>query len=218
MEVVPASRDRLATVERLFRTGEPGGCWDAVIRLTPAEDRALVAGWRAEGTPVRIGRRDRFAALTERSRPPGLLAMDGDHAVGWLSLGPRSDYPRIERSPATPPVDDLDVWVAACLFVHPKRRGEGVATALLDGAVRAAGDAGVAAVEGYPRGDGGGTPGSMFVGTVRLFERAGFEVVRPPLDGVPRTYSPRWTVRREAAPAVTRRRAGRRAPGRPTGR
>jgi GNAT superfamily N-acetyltransferase len=197
VEVVPATRDRMAAVERLFRTGEPGGCWDAVIRTAPAEDRALVAGWRAEGTPVRIGRRGRFEALTDRPRPPGLLAVDGDDAVGWLSLGPRSDYPRIDRSRATPPVDDLDVWVAACLFVHPEHRRTGVATALLDGAVEAAAAAGVAAVEGYPRGDDDGlTPGSMFVGTVSLFRRAGFDVVREPVPGLPRSYSPRWTVRR----------------------
>lgn len=197
MEVVAATRDRLDAVERLFRKGEPGGCWDAVIRTTAAEDRELVARWRAEGTPVRIGRRDRFADLTRRARPPGLLAVEGDDAIGWLSLGPRDDYPRIARSPATPPVDDLDVWVAACLFVHPGRRGRGAAVALLEAAADVVTAAGAAAVEGYPRGDDEAlTPGSAFVGTVGLFRRAGFRVVREPVTGLPRSYSPRWTVRR----------------------
>lgn len=197
MEVVPASRDRLPAVEALFRTGEPGGCWDAVIRTTAAEDRESVARWRAEGTTVRIGRRRRFEALTERARPPGLLAVEGDDAIGWLSLGPRDDYPRIVASRATPPVDDLDVWVAACVFVHPRHRGRGVAVALLEAAVDMATAAGVPAVEGYPRSDDEAlTPGSAFVGTVGLFRRAGFRVVRDPLPGLPGSYSPRWTVRR----------------------
>jgi GNAT superfamily N-acetyltransferase len=197
VEVVPATRDRLPAVEALFRTGEPGGCWDAVIRTTAAEDRELVARWRADGTPVRIGRRGRFVALTARARPPGLLAVEGDDAVGWLSVGPRDDYPRIARSRATPPVDDLDVWVAACMFVHPRHRGRGVAVALLEAAAEAAVAAGVPAVEGYPRGEAEVlTPGSAFVGTVSLFRRAGFRVVRDPVPGLPRSYSPRWTVRR----------------------
>jgi GNAT superfamily N-acetyltransferase len=67
---------------------------------------------------------------------PRLLACRDGHPVGWVSIGPRSDYPRIEQSRALPPLDELAVWAIPCLYVHPAQRGHGVAVALLRAAVQ----------------------------------------------------------------------------------
>jgi hypothetical protein len=37
-----------------------------------------------------------------------------------VSIGPRSDYPRIEQSRALPPLDDLAVWATpVCMCIQP---------------------------------------------------------------------------------------------------
>ena len=40
----------------------------------------------------------------------GILAFRGSGAVGWCSLGPRSDFPWLVRSRILAPVDELPVW------------------------------------------------------------------------------------------------------------
>ena len=87
------------------------------------------------------GRREGAAAARAPARPgaidqpPGLVAFDGDRAVGWVSLGPRTDFERIVRSRVIPTVDDRPVWSIVCFAVSSTARGRGVARALLDAAI-----------------------------------------------------------------------------------
>jgi len=125
------------------------------------------------------GRRDAMTKLARRGRAPGLLAFDGDEAVGWIAIAPRTELKRVEASRATPRVDEQDVWVIPCITVRPSARGRGVALALISAAVNYAQHHGAPAVEAYPRAGSARTKDdNAFFGTEPLFRRAGFKVIR----------------------------------------
>jgi GNAT superfamily N-acetyltransferase len=169
-------------------------------RLTPARMRELPGA----GTVSRR-RRDAMTRLARRGRAPGLLAFEGDATVGWIAVAPRTELARVEASRATPRVDDEDVWVIPCVTVTKTARGRGIAVALIRAAVAYAARHGAPAVEAYPRaGAGRTTDDNAFFGTEPLFRRAGFTVVRPPLENRPRGWVPRVTMRIQTA----RRRRG----------
>ena len=202
LDIQQVTAERFEDLAALFRTGLARVCWDMEPRQTAAEDAACRRRWRVEGISRKDGRRQAFLDLLARAHMPGLLAYRKGQAVGWVSIGPRSDYPRIERSRALPPLDDLAVWAIPCVYVHPAERGQGVAVALLRAAVEHAGRCGAPAVEGYPRDPTEPIPAEeAFYGTVAMFTRAGFAVVRPPPPGLPETWAPRYTMRAPCPPA-----------------
>jgi GNAT superfamily N-acetyltransferase len=161
------------------------GCWCMFPRLGGAEGQ-------------RMGNKQRRAAMTKlacRRRAPGLLAFDGDEAVGWIAIAPRTEYRRIEASRATPRVDDEAVWVIPCITVRPSARGRGIALAMIRAAVAFAGKHGAPAVEAYPRAGTQRTKDdNAYFGTEPLFRRAGFKVVRKPIKR-PGNWVPRVTMR-----------------------
>ncbi len=119
-------------------------------------------------------------ALVDRGIVPGLLGYEDGRPVGWVSLGPREDYAKLERSPVMKPVDAKPVWSIVCFFVDANARRRGVADALLRGAIAWARSNGVTLLEAYPcdkplrvRDD------SLWFGSKPMFDRAGFtEVAR----------------------------------------
>ena len=166
-------------------------CWCMHPRLTDAQLRELPG----TGT-TKQRRRDAMEALARRSCAPGLLAFEGDTPVGWVAVAPRGELARVDRSRATPRVDDEDVWVIPCVTVHKTARSRGVGVALIQAAVAYAIEKGAPAVEAYPRA-GSERIGdeNAYFGTEPLFRRAGFEVVRKPLQNVPRNWIPRVAMR-----------------------
>ena len=88
-------------------------------------------------------------ALVDAGNPPGLIGYRGKVPVGWVSIGPREEYARLTRSPVMKPVDDQPVWSVVCFVVPSEYRGQGVAQALLDGAIAYAKKQGVTLVEAY---------------------------------------------------------------------
>ena len=177
---------------REVQSGNRGnGCWCMYPRLTAAMQRELPgAGSASEKL------RDAMKKLARRRRAPGLLAYEGDETVGWIAIGPRAEMVRVDRSRATPRVDDADVWVIPCISVHRKARGHGIALALIDAAVSFAFEAGAPAVEAYPRaGNDRVGDDNAYFGTERLFRRAGFRVIRKPLERAARNWIPRVTMR-----------------------
>ena len=113
-----------------------------------------------------------------RDPGPGVLAYVDGVPAAWCSIAPRSSYRRLMRSRTIPFLDERDAWSAVCFVVRPKFRGQGLMNVLLEGAVEHARAHGAEVVEGYPIESE--TPGrvdviSGYVGTTRLFERAGFE-------------------------------------------
>ncbi len=168
-------------------------CWCLYPRMSDREMRDLPG----DGL---LGPRRRvvMARLACKRRAPGLLAFDGDTPLGWIAVAPRAEFARVAGSRATPPLDDVDVWVVPCVTVVKGARGRGIAVRLIKAAADYAFAQGAPAVEAYPRaGTARAGDDSAFFGTEPLFARAGFRVVRGPIAGLPRNWTPRVTMRRE---------------------
>lgn len=120
--------------------------------------------------------REAFRQVLSSGSPTGLLAFDGDCAVGWCQLTPRNALPWLERTKRLRPVDDLPVWSLSCLYIRKGYRRRGVTLVLIQAAIEVARRAGVPALEAYPL-DAELTNSSSFTGYASAFERAGFEVV-----------------------------------------
>jgi len=112
---------------------------------------------------------------------PGVLVYVDDVAAGWCSIAPRADYRRLLNSRTIPILDSRDAWVAVCFVVRAGYRRHGLMNHLLAGAVQHATVHGAEVVEGYPVDASGGRVDviSGYVGTVQLFERAGFHRAAP---------------------------------------
>ena len=127
---------------------------------------------------------------------PGVLVYVDDVVAGWCSIAPRDRYRRLLNSRTIPIVDDRDAWVAVCFVVRAGYRRHGLMHHLLNGAVDHADAHDAEVVEGYPVETGGSRVDviSGYVGTVELFERAGFERAVPTSGrsgGLPR-----WVMRK----------------------
>jgi GNAT superfamily N-acetyltransferase len=157
-------------VERLFGTkGACGGCWCMLWR-SPYGGKRFDAD---KGEPNRLA----FRALVESGGARGVLAFAGDEPVGWLSFGPKSDFPYFERSRVLRAEQNDAAWAVTCVYLPAKWRGRGVATVLLEAAVELARNAGAPALEGYPvvpKGQGKVPAAFAWTGVPALFEAVGF--------------------------------------------
>jgi GNAT superfamily N-acetyltransferase len=175
LTIEPLTPARLADLADLFaQGGDPRWCWCAYYRVRgPFFSGATAAGHRAV---LEAAVEDGVAV----GRAPGLIAYDGADAVGWVSVGPRSDYERLTHSKVLAPVDDTPVWSIVCFVVGRRFRGRGIAHALLDAAIDFARNHGATTIEAYPADVTPGTriaDGTVFKGTLAMFEAAGFREV-----------------------------------------
>jgi GNAT superfamily N-acetyltransferase len=116
--------------------------------------------------------------LAASRRPPGLLAFDGDAAVGWCELAPRTDLGWLAHARHLRPVDDLPVWSIPCFYIRRTHRHQGVIGALIEAALPVAASAGAPAVEAYLVDTA--VPGhtrNLFPGVASAFAQHGFQVV-----------------------------------------
>ena len=162
----PLTPDLWPALEDLFgENGACNGCWcmygriGSAYRKRPREDNKAA-----------------FREVVERGPPPGLLALDGDMAVGWCQLTPRDAVPWLDRTWRLKRVDDLPVWSLSCFYVRKGYRRKGVTSALIAAALKAAKRAKAPALEAYPL-DADLSPSASGTGFVSTFERAGFETV-----------------------------------------
>lgn len=196
LTIRPLTPKLMAALGEVLRGSWGSSCWCMYPRLTEAQGRALPG----EGSGA-ARRQAAMTRLARRRRAPGLLAFEGDEAVGWVALAPRSELGRIEASRATPPFDDAAAWVIPCITVRKTARGRGIAVALIRAAVAYAGEHGAPVVEAYPRAGKQRTgDDNAYFGTEPLFRRAGFAVVREPLTDVPKNWTPRVVMRATPAP------------------
>ena len=164
--VHPLTPDLWPALEDLFgENGAVGGCWCMYWRIgrayrqrPPEENRAA------------------FREVVKRGPPPGLLAFDGDMAVGWCQLTPRDALPWLDRAWRLKRVDNVPVWSLSCFYVRKGYRRRGVSSALIAAAVKAAQRAKAPALEAYPL-DAELTPSSTSTGYASTFARAGFKTV-----------------------------------------
>ena len=117
-----------------------------------------------------------FRQIVKRGPPPGLIAFDGELAVGWCQVTPRDALPWLDREWRLKRVDQVPVWSLSCFYVRIGYRKQGVTSALISAALKVAKRAGAAALEAYPL-DAAKTPSSSFTGYATAFERAGFKTV-----------------------------------------
>ena len=196
LSIRPLTPSRVDDVQLITRGTWGSQCWDLHPRLAAAEQRTL----GLTGAPTRAVNARRRAIVTKlarrRSNTPMLVAYVDGEPAGFVSLGPRTDYARIARTKATPPVDDVDAWVIPCMTVRRGHRGRGIGVALLRAAVSYAGERGAAAIEGYPRAGGARVHDDFaYIGTEALFRKAGFRRIRGVMPELPRGWTPRVTMR-----------------------
>ncbi|MFQ5523954.1 MAG: GNAT family N-acetyltransferase [Acidimicrobiia bacterium] len=89
-------------------------------------------------------------AIVDSGEVPGLIGYRDQAPVGWVQVGPRDWYGRLQRSRVTKPFDDRPAWAVTCFVVPKEHRGTGVASELLRGAISYAREQGAEVVEGYP--------------------------------------------------------------------
>jgi len=131
--------------------------------------------WRDRSLEHGAPKKRAMSALVRSGREPGLLAYDGRDPVGWISVAPREDYGAILQSPQYRPLrEEEGVWSIVCFVVDKPRQREGIAAALLEGAVEHARKRSAVILEAYPHLEKTGD----YMGHVDLFGGHGFRVVR----------------------------------------
>lgn len=173
--VLPVTPDRWSDLETVFGAR---GC--SVARSCRC--MAYRRSGAQKPVPTGLGRaavnRADLKALVKAGRSPGLIAYDRKVPVGWVSVGPRSEFARLERSPVMKPVDAKPVWSIVCFVVPASHRGQGVAHALLHGAIAYARRRGATLIEAYPVDKAGrSSDDAMWFGAESMYDRAGFEEV-----------------------------------------
>lgn len=164
IEIAPVTRETWRDFARLFEArGGPRYCWCAPYRFRDAHEMDAAA------------KKTGMRGLVTRGVPIGVLAYVGGEPVGWCSVAPRETYVKLERSRTmprrTPP--ETPTWTVLCFFVKRPFRKQGVARALLDGAIAHARSQGAAILEAYPFDTAGQT--ATHRGHSSLFAAAGFE-------------------------------------------
>lgn len=120
--------------------GACGGCWCMNWRLQAREFNAH----KGEGN------REAMKELVRSGRKPGLIGFLEGKPVAWCSVGPRHDFPRLEKTRILKPVDDHPVWSIVCLFVAKEARRKGISISMIRAACVFAAANGGTIVEGYP--------------------------------------------------------------------
>ena len=87
LTIRPLTIEHWPAFEDLFgAAGASNGCWCMYWRMGPAyRERPRDRNRRA------------LRATVRRGPSPGLLAFDGDKAVGWCQLTPRASLPHLDR-------------------------------------------------------------------------------------------------------------------------
>jgi GNAT superfamily N-acetyltransferase len=172
IDVFPLIPERWADFEQLFGVrGACGGCWCMYWRLRSSDFEAQ----KGEGN------RQQMRSLVESGEVPGLLGYVEQQPVGWVSVAPRAEYIKLERSRILKPIDDQPVWSVVCFFVARGFRKQGIMLQLLHQAVAFAAAKGAKIVEGYPVEPKAGQAPDVFIytGVASTFRKAGFvEVAR----------------------------------------
>lgn len=179
----PLTPDRIGDWEALFGpSGACYGCWCTHYRLRAKERQAMPG-------------EERHALMVARIRsgpPPGLLAYRGASAIGWMQIGPRADVPEWNnpRRATTPlpdaPADDASVWAISCFFFARPERGRGLSHPMLAAGIAHARASGARLLEAAPMDQAKQSKSiGLYVGSTRVFEKAGFREVARQKPGRP---------------------------------
>lgn len=175
LTVAPLTPDRWPDLEAIFTAkgcSVARGCWCMAYRLSGSRGPSPPGITRAQAD------RARLKALVDSGHPPGLIGYRGRVPVGWVSIAPREEYAKLKRSPVMKAVDDQPVWSVICFVVPSEYRGQGVAQALLEGAVAYARKHGAMLVEAYPVDKPVRSKDDfMWFGAKSMYDKAGFKEI-----------------------------------------
>jgi GNAT superfamily N-acetyltransferase len=163
----PLTPARWSDFATLFgERGACGGCWCMYWRLKRSEYNVN----KGEGN------RQAMKGIVNSGEVPGILAYSQQQPVAWCSVGPRENFPALERSRILKKIDDQPVWSITCFFVEKSRRKKGLSVQILKAAVDYAAKQGGRIVEGYPVEPIKEKTADAFVwtGLASAFEKAGF--------------------------------------------
>lgn len=183
VEIVPLTPARWPLLEALFgKRGAVSGCWCLYF----VQPRPV---WKSHTS---AGNRSQFRKEVAAGPPPGLLAVEGGKALGWMRIGPRAAVPRWnapQRSSAPPdPADaeDAAVWAISCFVVARPARGRGLMHLLVGAGVEFARRNGARAVDACPIAAGRKVgEDTLFVGAESVFLKAGFRRIALKTAGRP---------------------------------
>jgi len=166
-----------AMVER--HKGIFGGCW--CVKFHPERD---------DHVPGYDGNRAFKQCLVDEGVAHAALVVregeDGEEAIAWAEYGTPAELPDLHHSKQYHA--DLEAagerepdFRVTCIFVDKRFREHGLVTVALEGALGLIAAAGGGVVEGYPHVPGERRLSSSFLynGTRAVYERAGFDFVRP---------------------------------------
>ncbi len=162
-------------VEKLFGpNGACAGCWCIWWRL-PKGGKV----WNETRGPKA---KKMLQNLVKKGKAGAILAYADGAPVGWLALGPRTDFPKLETAKAYK-VDDVEkAWSFPCFFIASRFRGQGIGRGLLSAAIKAAKKQKAKILEGYPvplTKNGKKLPAAWsYTGPLKLFEEFGFRIVQ----------------------------------------
>lgn len=156
-----------------------GGCWCVKFHAD-----------RDDRVPGYDGNRAFKRCLVEEGVAHAALVVregeEGPEAIAWAEYGTPAELPDIHHSKQY--LADLEAegdrepdFRVTCIFVDKRFRQHGLVTVALEGALGLIAEAGGGVVEGYPHIPGERRLSSSFLynGTRAVYERAGFEFVRP---------------------------------------
>ncbi|MCB0532976.1 MAG: GNAT family N-acetyltransferase [Lewinellaceae bacterium] len=138
---LPLTQDSWTAFTTLFGPkGACGGCWCMLWRL-PRQQYDAGKG---------DSNRNAMQELVESGTQPGIIGLLDGAPAAWCSVGPRPDFPGLERSRILKPVDDRPVWSITCLFIDKKYRRQGMSGQMIAAAADFARSHGARILEAYP--------------------------------------------------------------------
>lgn len=175
LDVLPLTAERWDDFAALFgKQGACYGCWCSYFRLAPKLRKANSS----------LDNKAHMHARILAGPPPGLLGYADGEAVSWMQIGPRADVPqfnnagRVSAPLEDAPVDDDSVWAISCFFTKSAMRGQGLSHAMVAAGVAHARENGARLLEACPMDQAKQAKSvGLFVGSTRVFEKAGFAQV-----------------------------------------
>lgn len=170
----PLTPARWQDFERVF---EARGC--SVARGCSCMYYRVAGRQELTGASRRDANRAAMKSVVEDGTVPGLIGYRDGEPVGWICLGPREEFKRLENSRLMAAVDGKRVWSIICFVVPSAHRRQGVARALLRGAIVHARSKGATMLEAYPVDPKKTDADAYWFGTRSMYDAEGFvEVAR----------------------------------------